>query len=222
MSRVLAVAVHPDDETLGCGGALLRHKAEGDEVHWLIATAIKEVDGFEAQAVKERREEIETVANIYGFSGVHELELSTCKTDTYDTLFLSHAFRDIFRQIKPEIVYLPFKNDAHSDHRIIFEAAFSCTKSFRFPFIKKILMVETLSETEFAPNFREDWFVPNVFVDITPYMEIKLKIIQCYKSELGEHPFPRNMKNIEALAILRGAMSGCTFAESFMLIKEKI
>ena len=38
MNKVLVIAVHPDDETLGCGGTLLRHKDEGDEIYWLIVT----------------------------------------------------------------------------------------------------------------------------------------------------------------------------------------
>jgi len=44
MDRVLIVAVHPDDETLGCGGTLLKHKANGDEIHWLICTAHGDTD----------------------------------------------------------------------------------------------------------------------------------------------------------------------------------
>ena len=37
--RVLVVAPHPDDETLGCGGTLLRHKNEGDMIYWNIVTS---------------------------------------------------------------------------------------------------------------------------------------------------------------------------------------
>jgi len=55
MNSVLVVAVHPDDETLGCGGALLKYKANGDEIHWLIATDIKESEDFGVSAIKKRR-----------------------------------------------------------------------------------------------------------------------------------------------------------------------
>ena len=40
-NKVLVIAVHPDDETLGCGGTLLKHKANGDDIYWLIVTTIK-------------------------------------------------------------------------------------------------------------------------------------------------------------------------------------
>ena len=46
MKKVLVFAIHPDDETLGCGGTLLKHKEAGDEIHWLIGTEVSVEDGF--------------------------------------------------------------------------------------------------------------------------------------------------------------------------------
>ena len=126
----------------------------------------------------------------------------------------------IINKVKPNIIYLPFKGDVHSDHKYIFDAAYSCTKVFRYPFIKKIYMMETLSETEFSLSTKEDSFVPNVFVNISDYIDKKIEAMKIYKSEIGEHPFPRSEKNIRALATYRGATSGCDCAESFILIKE--
>ena len=58
MNKILVIAVHPDDETLGCGGTLLKHKANGDEIHWLIATDIKESEGYGISTIKKRNKEI--------------------------------------------------------------------------------------------------------------------------------------------------------------------
>ena len=80
--------------------------------------------------------------------------------------------------------------------------------------------METLSETEFAPSSASDNFVPNVFVDVSQYIEKKIQIMNIFESEISKHPFPRSEKNIKALATLRGATSGCEYAESFMLLKE--
>ena len=44
--NILIVAPHPDDETLGCGGAILRHVSEGHSVHWMIMTKMSEEIGF--------------------------------------------------------------------------------------------------------------------------------------------------------------------------------
>ena len=126
----------------------------------------------------------------------------------------------VIDRIKPNIIYLPFKGDVHSDHKYIFDAAYSCTKVFRYPFIKKIYMMETLSETEFSFCINEGNFFPNVFVDISNVMDKKIEIMNIYENEIGDHPFPRSEKNIRALATFRGATSGCDYAESFMLVKE--
>jgi len=220
MNKILVIAVHPDDETLGCGGTLLKHKANGDEIHWLIATDIKELEGFEKTTVEKRGEEIDKVKELFRFSSVNRLGLSTTKIDEYSMSDLISKISSIINKVKPNIIYLPFKSDVHSDHKYIFDAAYSCTKTFRYPFIKKIYMMETLSETEFAPSTKEDSFVPNVFIDISNYMDKKIEIMKVFENEIGEHPFPRSERNIRALGTLRGATCGCDYAESFVLLKE--
>ncbi|WP_229855122.1 PIG-L deacetylase family protein [Candidatus Sulfurimonas marisnigri] len=138
MNKVLIIAVHPDDETLGCGGTLLKHKANGDEIHWVIATDIKESEGFKKEVVIKRKQEIDKVKSLYDFNSLHNLELSTMRVDEYNMSDLISRISKIINEVKPSVIYLPFKGDVHSDHRKIFEASYSCTKSFRYPFIKKI------------------------------------------------------------------------------------
>lgn len=215
-NKILIVAVHPDDETLGCGGTLLKHKANGDEIHWLICTTINESHSY----YKQREEELKQVSNAYGFDSVHNLRLKTMQVDEYSMSELIGAISKVINKVRPNIVYLPFKGDVHSDHRKIFEASYSCTKSFRYPFVKKIYMMETLSETEFAPSVKEDSFVPNVFVDISDFMDKKIEIMKIFESEMSQHPFPRSERNLRALATFRGATCGCEYAESFVLLKE--
>ena len=216
MDKVLIVAVHPDDETLGCGGTLLKHKSNGDEIHWLIGTESEVGSTFHIT----REKEISEVTKLYNFTRVHNLKLKTMQVDEYSMSELIGKISTVINEVKPNIIYLPFKGDVHSDHRKMFEAAYACTKSFRYPFVKKIYMIETLSETEFAPSTKEDSFIPNVFVDITDFMEKKLNIMKVFESEIAEHPFPRSIRNLKALGTLRGATAGCEYAESFVLLKE--
>lgn len=220
MNRVVIIAVHPDDETLGCGGTILKHLANGDEVNWIICTDMKESDGFNKSQIKVRTEEIKKVGNLYGFKSIHELGLSSTKVDQYPISEIISKISLIFNKIKPNIIYLPFSGDIHSDHQYIFNAAISCTKVFRYPFIQAIYMMETISETEFSVNNMNIVYSPNTFNNITEFMDQKIQIMKEYKSELGQHPFPRSERNIISLATFRGASSGCEFAESFMLIKE--
>jgi len=221
MKRVLVVAPHPDDETLGCGGTLLRHADQGDELYWLIMSKIDTADGFSSERVVSRANEIEQVAATYGFSLVHQMEYDTTKLDTYPKVELVGNVSTIFTQIQPEILYLPFRDDVHSDHSAVFDAVASCTKSFRYPSLLSVRVYETLSETEFSIR-TGGGFKPNLWINISAYLDRKIEIMQNYTGEMGEHPFPRSEKNIRALATLRGATAGFDAAEGFMTLIERV
>ena len=218
--NVLVVAAHPDDETLGCGGTLQWHKDRGDKVYWLIITKARPEEGFKTKKIEQRKFEIDAVSAAYGFEDVICLDYPSICLDQVKTCELIANISQKFYQIQPQEIYIPFKEDVHSDHRILFQAVFSCTKSFRYPFIERILMMETLSETEFSPALPSCSFTPNVFVDISKYIENKIAIMKLYSGESGAHPFPRSAESIKALATIRGATSNCLYAESFMLLKE--
>jgi LmbE family N-acetylglucosaminyl deacetylase len=217
--KVVVTDAHPDDEVLGCGGTLLKHKANGDDVFWVIITNVFENQGFSKQRVESRQAEIEKVKTMMGFSGVYKLDYPTMCLDTNSINSMIPQISALFNEIKPEVIYLMNRSDAHSDHRITFDAVMACTKSFRYPSIKKVLMYECISETEFSPALPEKVFQPNYFVDVTNYFAKKLEVMKVYESELSEHPFPRSMRNIEALATFRGASVGVEYAEAFQLIK---
>ena len=218
--RVLVVAPHPDDETLGCGGALFRHADEGDELFWLIVTGIEIDSGWSSDAVRRREGEIQAVAESYGFSSVFQLGFSTTLLDTVPMAELVGKISEVYKAIDPQVIYMPFVNDVHTDHQVIAKALQSTFKWFRYPSVRKVLVYETLSETEFAfVDARA--FSPNVFLDIASYLDKKIECMRIYKSELGEYPFPRSEKTLRALATIRGSQSGFEAAEAFELIYEK-
>lgn len=219
MRNVLIVSAHPDDEVLGAGGTILKHKTQGDSIYWLIVTNIFEIDGFAAERVCSRQQEIEQVAERLGISKTFKLGYPTMSLSGLSLVKLIPEVSGIFEEVEPEIIYCLNRSDAHSDHRIVFDAVMACTKSFRYPYVKQVLMYECISETEFAPVLSEKAFLPNYYVDITDYLEQKLSIMQIYASELGEHPFPRSLENIKALAHYRGASVGVRYAEAYQLVK---
>jgi LmbE family N-acetylglucosaminyl deacetylase len=222
MSNVLCIAVHPDDETLGCGGTILRHKALGDSIHWLIITNIFEKDRFKKERVSSRQEEIQKVSQLYAFDSVSKLDLPSTKLDTLALGVPIGEIMKVIEKIRPDTIYLTNKSDVNTDHQITFKAVMAATKNFRVPFIKRMLMYETLSSTEFAPAVSDCAFVPNVFIDITDYFEKKIEIFKIYRSEVMEPGKPRSLETIESLAKYRGSRIGCTYAEAFMLLEEII
>lgn len=218
--RVLCVAPHPDDETLGCGGTLLRHIADGDEVHWAIVTSISEDLGFSVERVASREHEINEVAQRYGFAAVHRCRLPTMRLDAIPLLEVIEPLSRIVQETKAEILYIPFRNDAHSDHAVVFDAASACTKSFRYGSVSAVYAYEVLSETGFGLKPEDPGFRPNLFVPIDDQIDRKMEIMRLYAGELGEHPFPRSEASMQALAVLRGATCGAGAAEAFMVLKE--
>ena len=219
MNTILVVAPHPDDETLGCGGTLLREIAAGNAVHWLIVTRML-AETYDAARIAARDAEIEAVSEAYGFKRTHRLAFPAAALDTQADSDLIGAIAAVVNDIKPDTVYVPFPGDIHSDHGAVFNAVSAATKPFRYPSVQRVYTYETLSETNFAMNPTKDAFRPNLFVDISPYLAEKIKIMRLYQGELGEHPFPRSADAINASALLRGSQCNCAAAEAFMVIRE--
>lgn len=219
MTCVLVIAPHPDDETLGCGGTLSKHVEAGDEVHWLVVTAMLPEYGFSPDKIAARADELDRVNARYGFAGRHHLDLPSTRLDTLPLGDVIGRMAAAIGAVRPDCVYLPWPGDAHSDHKVVFDAATAGLKWFRAPGIRRVLAYETASETGFnmsplIPDFRPNWFV-----DISGRVEEKIATMGLYAGEMGAFPFPRSAEAIAAQARMRGALCGCEAAEAFVLLK---
>ena len=218
--KTIVVAPHPDDEVLGAGGTVLRRKAEGSEVAWLIVTSLSADSGFSDQVINQRAEEIKLVTALFGFDSVFELKFPTTQLDRIPMSDLITAISDVVKSFEPNEVFVPHPSDIHTDHRVVFDAVAACTKWFRYPHINRVLAYETLSETDFGLGTHKG-FCPNVFVDIGQFLDQKLRAMDIYKSEVGAFPFPRSHGAIRGLAAVRGVAAGFKAAEAFQLLRER-
>jgi LmbE family N-acetylglucosaminyl deacetylase len=213
--RVLVFAVHPDDETLGAGGTLLKLRESGAATGWLILTHMSEAAGWEPLRIQEREREIAAVSDRFEFDYVRNIGLRPAEIDTYTMGELVRSIREALIEWEPDTVILPYWEDAHTDHRLAFAAAKSCLKKFRAPQLRRVYAMEVVSETNFGfPGA----FKANVYSDVSDTLEAKIEIMRLYASELQEHPFPRSPDSIRALATLRGSEAGVRYAEAFHLI----
>jgi LmbE family N-acetylglucosaminyl deacetylase len=219
--KTLVVAPHPDDEVLGVGGTLFRRKEEGHSLGWLIVTSMSARDGWTEMQVAKRKQQVQEISQVYSFSETFQLELPSTQLDVVPIKKLVEAISKVFESFQPNEVFVPHWGDVHSDHQAVFKAVASSAKWFRNPSINRILAYETQSETDFGLNPNES-FSPNVFIDISPFLEQKVDAMRIYESELGHHPFPRSEASIRAIATIRGASSGFEFAEAFQLLRERI
>lgn len=216
--RVLVVSPHPDDETLGAGGTLLRLKEENHQIYWLNITDVSEECGWDAEFVEKRTKQIKKICQFYGFEKSYNLKFPPAQLEKMGMGELIGQINQCINDIQPQWIILPDYNDAHSDHKIVFECCMACTKSFRCSSVRRITTMEILSETNFGKPY--DKFEPTFYVDISNVLEKKIEAMEIYDSEIGEHPFPRSKVAINSLAMLRGIEAGVVAAEAFRTIKE--
>ncbi len=212
MKKIMVISVHPDDETIGCGGTILRHIHDGDKVSVVFVT----------NGNSQQKDTIDTVTDAYPIEKSFQLGLEEIFLENKPLVNIISVLGKVISDYEPEILYIPNRSDVHSDHRTIFLALQACFKSFRSPFIKKILMMEVISETDFSPALPENMFIPNVFIDISDFYEKKESILSIYKDELLKKHQTRTISAVRALNRYRGSIINTKYAESFMLIKEII
>lgn len=220
--KIVVVAPHPDDETLGCGGTLLSLKDKGYSINWLIITEMNEEFNFSAEDISVREKEIFDVSKKYGFDCVLKLGIPTSRVDQISKNELVNKISIAFNEIEPNTIFIPFINDVHTDHKLIAEACISSAKWFRHPYIESVMFYETLSETDNNIDSTTSKFNPNVYFNISEHLKKKIDIMKIFNSEISDFPFPRSVKAVESLAYLRGSQSGYQAAEAFELLKAKI
>lgn len=218
MKKILIIAPHPDDETLGCGGTLLKYKNK--KIYWMILTKISNKKIYSKKKIIEREKEIKKIAKYLNIKKVINLGFEAATLNKSNLKELIMKMSNEIKKIKPDTIFSPFLHDAHSDHFFCTYSLNHILKTFRYPFIKQCYLYETLSETN--QNYvKKSFFKPNVYFNISKNLQTKLKLAKVYKSEFKKHPFPRSIEAIKALAVIRGSESGYKYAESFKLILKK-
>ena len=119
---------------------------------------------------------------------------------------------------KPSIIYTHFPEDLNIDHRLVSLAVSTACRPQKNKLVKKILFFEIPSSTEWKIIInKKNIFNPNWYEDISKTLDIKIKSLKAYGSELKKWPHPRSLKGVKSLAQWRGATVGYKAAESFVL-----
>jgi LmbE family N-acetylglucosaminyl deacetylase len=219
--RVLTVAAHPDDETLGAGGTMARLASAGHEVWICILT-----DGVLARHGHTERQQLcaERAAERLGVGRVVFCGLPDQHLDALPLLDVITPIEKCADELEPDIVFTPFQQDANQDHRAAFAATLVATRPVPSSSTRRVLCYETASSTEYAAPFAGSSFSPNVFVDITSSLTVKLAALREYENTFtGEmHPFPhpRSYEALRAHARWHGSSVGVAAAEAFMLVRQ--
>jgi LmbE family N-acetylglucosaminyl deacetylase len=200
--NVLVVSPHPDDESIGCGGAIATHAAGGDRVMvlWLTSgeAGAGEDDPDRARAVREA--ESLAAAEVLGVAQHNFLRLPDGGLETAVPA-AAQAISGMIDDLDPEIVYAPHALEDHSDHVAAFHAArdgIAASKTGSILYCYEVWTPLT-------------WF--DVVLPIDDQIGRKLDAVACYRSQLERFHFDRA---VEGLAAYRGALAGgCAYAEVF-------
>lgn len=215
--NILVIAPHPDDEVLGCGATIAKHVEQGDDVVVAFVTKGYEPD-WSREYLDDRISEIKKSNKVLGIKKSYSLGFPAVKLDTIPQKTLNDSLSKVVSKVNPEIIYIPHRGDVNMDHKLVHDACLVATRPFARESIKKVLAYETVSETEWGSI--NSPFVPNVYEDVSSFLNKKLKALQAYKSEVKEFPHPRSNEVLSALTVKRGSEVGVKAAEAFMLIRE--
>lgn len=212
--KELVIAPHPDDEILGCGGVMAKHIANGNDVYLCVATSSRVEKSRQLNAYYTHK-----VAAYMGIKEVIFFDYPTVELSNVNNRDFTGSFNDLIKRIEPEVVYIPFYGDMHTDHRKVADAAMVALRPYSAPFVRAIYAYETLSETGWNYPSEDKAFIPNVFENITAYIDTKIHAMKMYETKIVNPPHPRSAEGIRALAQYRGGIIGVDYAEAFMCIR---
>ncbi|PPR11144.1 MAG: hypothetical protein CFH41_01245 [Alphaproteobacteria bacterium MarineAlpha11_Bin1] len=219
-NTVLVIASHPDDEVLGVGGTIARHVAAGDTVHSLIvAEGATSRPGIDDMAeTKALCAAATAAAGVLSAEPPRLLGLPDNRLDTLALLDIVQPIEAVIAELKPQTVYTHFAGDMNRDHAITAEAVEIACRPLPGQSVSALYAFETVSSTEWGIG--NMGFMPQVFIEIVGELDLKIKALRCYDSEMRPFPHARSYEAVKALARLRGAQSGVGAAEAFMVRRE--
>lgn len=216
--RVLIVAPHPDDETLGCGGTAAKLIARGHDVRVLT------VSGhlpplYPRQAYDCTVLEALKAYDVLGITQHQFLEIPATFVGQEPVHVLNKRIGDAIAASRPQVVLCCYP-DRHVDHRVIFESVMVATRPVGIGReIELVAAYETLSETHWNAPHIEPNFVPTLVIDITETIDRKLQALAQFHSQIPPFPGPRSVEAVEALAKFRGTQAGFGYGEAFHVVR---
>ena len=206
LKKILVVAPHADDEVLGVGGTVSKFLDQGHEVH-LIVCSKREND------LPEYTEATELYTSVC-YMGFADESLKTVQQ------YILKNVERVYNQIKPNIVFIPNKDDFNLDHKAIHEVCEIVVRRYQDNPPEMVLMYEVPSSTtqSFNNNFKCNYYVKLSKKNLIA----KLALFNKYKNEIREFPNPRSNKGIEIYAAFRGMECGEDLAEGFNLLYNKV
>lgn len=222
--RILVIAPHADDETLGMGATIAKRSAGGCQV--TVAVMTGHGGGVNPAGPPELwarvRSEAQAASQALGVEEFRFFELPAVGLPDIPVHQPNAAVNALVREAMPHELYLPFHNDLHRDHEILSRAGLIAGRGYLASNhgLELVAMYETPTETHLLPPSVAPAFVPNHYEDVTGFIDAKLAAWQCYGSQHQSGHTPRSPASLKALATMRGGEIGAEAAEAFVIARQ--
>lgn len=225
--RALVIASHPDDEVLGCGGTMARLTQEGYEFTIAIlgegiTSRFSHREAADPELLRQLHAKTGEAARIVGVSDVRLFGLPDNRFDTVPLLEVVKMIESVVTEIQPDSVFTQHGGDLNIDHAVTYRATLTATRPLPGSSVAQLYAYEVASSTEWAFQSFAPVFQPNVFFDITSFVDQKTSAMQVYESEVRPFPHPRSPEALVHQAKHWGAVVGVTAAEAFQLVRARI
>lgn len=211
MANILVVGPHPDDQELGMGGTVIRLASQGHNVLLLDMT---NGEPTPMGSPEQREKEWTAAAEIMG---VRRRLLGLPNRSVMHTLEARHAVAGVIREHQADIVFVPYEQDAHPDHRAVtrivedarFDAKLTKIDLPGQPCYPKWLFYYYATHLRWVAD-------PSFCIDITEQMDLKEAAVKAYETQfvLPE----KNRRVVEWVREFNGYMGsriGVRYAEPF-------
>jgi LmbE family N-acetylglucosaminyl deacetylase len=224
MKKLLVIAAHPDDELLGCGGTLLFYKKLGYTIKIIFLS-----DGESSRNINQdikkklilKRESLaKKVCKLCKFSPPIFGKFPDNRLDSVNLLEIVKFIENEIKKFNPEIILTHNEEDLNIDHKIACKAVVTATRPSTKTFVRSIYCFETPSSTENNFSKVKVQFNPNLFIDVSNFIEKKIKYLKIYKNEIRKYPHSRSLESIKILAKYRGTQIGVKYAEAFYILRK--
>ena len=219
--NIVVVAAHPDDEALGLGGSLIKHVKSNDKVNIIILSKGEGSKLNNKDKNINRHKNAEDWCEFTGCNLLSFYDFPDQKFDEVPELDIVKYLEKDFNKINPDIVYVHHLGDINKDHKVSAQAALVALRPMG-AIHTEIRSFETPSSSDQSPEIYDYKFLPNLYISIDNFWDLKKTSLNIYKKELRPFPHPRSLKSIKALALRRGAESGFKMAEAFNIIRKAI
>lgn len=216
---IAVISAHPDDETLGAGGSIIKLVDGGNKVFSCVVTQGYAPD-WSSNQLATARQEAEEALRTLGVESVRFLGFPTVKLNAVPHKELVDSITGFIADVDPELVLCPSYFDLNPDHGIVARAVAIAVKPTPGK-ATSLAQFEVPSSSEWGGIMLGERFQPNFYVDISSAIERKLEAVSCFRQELKEYPHPRSIVAVRKLAELRGVEVGLEAAEALRLLVHR-